>query len=298
MFNAIKLRRGRDQFSPTPFGMQSMPLGIHPRPSAVKPQHRSLACFALFTCLCLPASISAAQAPPKNAATPATIEEDALLDGLLDLLTDPEPSTAQESALDGSSPATPPVPQITPEDLGLDGEDLGEQAENPLAAVRQSMLIAAEYLKQGSAASETQLLQQNIVQRLDELINEIESAQKRQKQSQQSSSSSAGEAQEPSQATPSAPPQTSPSSNSSASPAEQDDGTDPNTDPNTEPSVGNQPGETGRAAVGDVPRALQENVWGQLPERVRKQLQSRRVEQFLPSHRQQIEAYFRALLHE
>ncbi|WP_145074597.1 hypothetical protein [Aureliella helgolandensis] len=220
-----------------------------------------------------------------------------MLDGLLDLLTDPEPSTAQESALDGSSPATPPVPQITPEDLGLDGEDLGEQAENPLAAVRQSMLIAAEYLKQGSAASETQLLQQNIVQRLDELIDEIKSAQKRQKQSQQSTSS-AGEAQEPSQTTPSAPPQTSPSSNSSTASADQDDGTDPN----TEPSVGNRPGETGRAAAGDVqladPRALQENVWGQLPERVRKQLQSRRVEQFLPSHRQQIEAYFRALLHE
>ena len=43
---------------------------------------------------------------------------------------------------------------------------------------------------------------------------------------------------------------------------------------------------------------LQQEGWGQLPERVRKQLQSRMVEEFLPSYRQQIEAYFQQLLRE
>jgi hypothetical protein len=44
------------------------------------------------------------------------------------------------------------------------------------------------------------------------------------------------------------------------------------------------------------PKRLQQDVWGQLPEQVRKQMQSRMVERFLPSYRPQIEAYFRALM--
>lgn len=44
------------------------------------------------------------------------------------------------------------------------------------------------------------------------------------------------------------------------------------------------------------PRALQRSAWGNLPERTREQMQSRMVERFLPAYREEIEAYYRALV--
>ena len=62
----------------------------------------------------------------------------------------------------------------------------------------------------------------------------------------------------------------------------------------TQPGQGGEPTDS-HVGLAD-PKALQENVWGQLPEQVRKRMQSRMVEHFLPAYRTQIEAYFQALL--
>lgn len=44
------------------------------------------------------------------------------------------------------------------------------------------------------------------------------------------------------------------------------------------------------------PVALQRGLWGKLPEQSRRAMETQMVERFLPSHRRQIEAYYRILL--
>lgn len=228
----------------------------------------------------------------------------ALTEGLLELLN--EPTKTGETAGKGAESTTPAGgdafrPDLKPEDVGLGGVDTGEASNNPLEAVRQSMLIAAGYLERGVTNAQTQQLQQDIVQRLDELIEQAESSSNEEKQRQ---SSSEDRPQEPqTQATP---PQ---SLSTSAEQIHQEEGQaqaqmsgqeESLGDPGQNPNAQNQPGLRGqkKEAIVDLsdPRLLQQSVWGQLPERVRKQMQSRMVERFLPSYREQIEAYFQALL--
>lgn len=197
-----------------------------------------------------------------------------LVEGLLDLLKEPEPSPAPEAVKAQRS-------SLPPEDVGLDGEDLGEKSSSPLESVRQCMLIAAGYLERGDASSETQNIQQDIVMRLDDLISQLEN------QSSQEQRERSEQRQQTSQ-------QQLPRSRTQSPNQLQGD-----LNANPEPGS-NNPGEQGEAIDVTVdmsdPRALQQSVWGQLPERVRQQMQSRMVERFLPSYREQIEAYFQALL--
>jgi len=229
-------------------------------------------------------SRSATQTPP---AVPAPTSD--LTDGLLDLLNEPAKKTPDASPNRGQRPAVPSS-EFTPGDVGLDGEDLGENSANPLESVRQSMLIAAGMLQRGTTDASTQELQSGIVQRLDELINQLE-----QNRSQPNRSSSKQERSEPQ---PSNEQEQSPQSRQRQSEREQG----PSESPELAESRPNSqiPGQSGTANTVEVdladPRALQQNVWGHLPERMRTQMQSRMVEQFLPSYREQIEAYFKALL--
>lgn len=210
-----------------------------------------------------------------------------LVDGLLDLLKEPQP--------DSPKLETDPTarPKLSPADVGLDGEDLGEQSDNPLVSVRQSMWIAAGYLERGMTHAETQTLQSDIIRRLDELIAQVEQAnqQQRPEESQQASRQPQNDASQSTQEMQFSNPQ----------PANRDKAEPGATEPSMEPSESN-PGQTGARANAIVdladPQVLQQSVWGQLPERVRKQMQSRMVERFLPSYREQIAAYFQALLKE
>jgi hypothetical protein len=222
-------------------------------------------------------------------------QQSPLIEGLLDLLGPPdvEEAGSPDARLpDGRLPNA--APNVTREGVGLDGEDLGEQADNPLASVRQSMLIAADYLRQGFANTETQQLQTDIVTRLDELIAEIET-------SQQESSSQSSQGQQASQSEPSQSESEQLAGQSSPEPsANSESEGDSQPQPSQGDSPQNNPGQQGGAKIATVdladPQALQQSVWGQLPEQVRKQMQSRMVERFLPSYREQIEAYFQALL--
>ena len=221
--------------------------------------------------------------PPKSS-TPATSNE--LVEGLLDLLNEP---TAKK-------PADVPKQPLTPADVGLEGEDLGEASENPLLAVRQSMLIAAGYLRRDGANADTMKLQSDIVRRLDDLISELENAQgkedKSKQESQQQSSEQSSAQKQREQQNRSQSVKSRPGDRKNSETGE--DRTDRQGEPENPPT---QRGNGGNATVelADA-KSLQQDVWGQLPSRVRQQMQSRMVEQFLPAYKDQIEAYFQALL--
>lgn len=211
-------------------------------------------------------------------ATPGMAQEGDLDAGLLELL---DSETKPEEGR----------PDVKPEDIGLDGKE--DKPVDPVEAVRQSMLIAAEYLSQGFTNSQTQTLQRDIVTRLDDLIAELEQQQGQQKQQREDSSE-----QQQSEAQ-----QSSEEQSMQAEPTagEPEPGSEPSEDGEEgQPNSRNSPGLEGPEANGEVRlaelRKLQEATWGQLPERVRKQMQSQMVERFLPSYRKQIEAYFEALM--
>lgn len=209
------------------------------------------------------------QTPPASRPSPQTGEQ-SLVEGLLDLIDKPGTST-------GSGPNSAP-PEL--------GSDLN--SSNPLMSVREQMKVAAGLLQRGRGDQQTVDLQSKIVSELDALIKQLE---------QQRSSSSASDQRlqqmhqntRPSQSQRSSSTQPKESTTSPASPTQA---------PSSE--SGDQPGDTGDSITGQVQRndpvALQQNVWGHLPDRVRSQMQSRMVEEFLPSYRNQIEAYYRALL--
>lgn len=201
-----------------------------------------------------------------------------LTDGLLDLLGEPE--VASDASKDAK-------PSISPKDVGLDGEDLGEKQDDPLVSVRQSMVIAAEFLNRGVTGGTTQTLQGDIVQRLDDLIQQIEDAQ------QDASKQSSGEQNSQSDQ------QETQRQQSNAETQTQSTESEQNQD---QTSGRDNPGNDGekKALRTDLvdPGKLQLEVWGQLPERIRKQMQSRMVEQFLPSYRDRIQSYFESLLRE
>ncbi len=242
-----------------------------------------LPCFWAIVLLSFCVNVNAQDQPAKQPA-PSTSSE--LVEGLLDLINEPATKNA------GEAPAKQP---LTPADVGLGGEDLGEASENPLLAVRQSMLIAAGYLRRDGANAETMKLQSDIVRRLDDLISQLEKSQSKEDKSKQESQQQAElsnaqkqrEQQNRSQAMKSRPGERKNSENG-------DDRAERQGEPENPPTQrGN--GGSAKAELADA-KSLQQDVWGQLPSRVRQQMQSRMVEQFLPAYKEQIEAYFQALL--
>lgn len=228
-------------------------------------------------------ALTLAQEPPSK-------ERSALVDGLLDLLSEPTPAPTPDS-------------QTVPDQLPIPAQSSSEQdqaldpslADNPLAVVGKNMRAAATQLSKGIADSQTRQLQVDIVQRLDSLIEEMQRAdpsQSPQSRSQQrrSSEPQASESSSTSQ------PRTAENDAGKASGEEGDGQT------SGSQAAQDRPSQAGPAAdvIVDLadPERLQQDVWGQLPEQVRQQMQSRMVERFLPSYRPQIEAYFRALLQD
>lgn len=288
------------------------------------------ACLALYCPVRLPDSQIHAQST-----TELTTDEPRLGEGLLDLLTEPpavpappgqnasaatkrvEVEAEQNPDRHPSSPTTAAdespgqaVSDLFPglmsrDDNGL-GEDIGAPGRHPLdrhplVDVQQEMRQAASWLRGQQPAEKTQGLQRDIVARLDQLIGDLQEqtpepspatstseqpAQARQPQpgkTREPSSKLAGNQQQPSAESATSPP---------AEPGDADSYAPDRQGPPTAAS-----GQR-RDAVVDLndPRALQRSAWGNLPDRVRDQMQSRMVERFLPSYRDEIEAYYRALV--
>jgi hypothetical protein len=211
---------------------------------------------------------------PPAPQSPGSTQTTELTKGLLDLLNE-------------SSPESGSLPEV-PAEVGLQGEAVRGPSANPLESVRRSMLVAAKFLEQGQAGTQTRQLQGDIVQRLDDLINQFE-------QSQSSSESNSTQNTRPKQQTKKQSAQ-GPEQSESATKSEERETVDTSEFPNGKPGRP-KPEASVMVDLAD-PTALQKSVWGHLPERLRMQMQSRMVEQFLPSYREQIEDYFKALLEQ
>lgn len=184
-----------------------------------------------------------------------------------------------------------------------------------LVEVQLDMSTAAGWLRGREPLKKTEGLQNDILARLDQLIEEIE------KQSPTSSGSSARNQTPKGQDT-----SMVPSKNQKTSSTQRETNSSDNTRrPGDQREVqnGNQatkarnvddgdpsensPEQAGSPSPGPLqkrgpvavdlrdPEALQRSAWGSLPDRVREQMQSRMVERFLPAYREEIEAYYRAL---
>lgn len=258
--------------------------------------------FAQVTAPTSPSQSSSTPTPssPTSSGTPTQEqdEQSKLTEGLLELLGQPENEKSGTGKATGSTTDSarnknaiqPKNSPASPSAQSADARSMGANDSNPLALVRDNMHSAASMMQQGRSDLQTVKLQDEIVKRLDDLILQLEqqdqsmqrSSQKKQQQSQQSSSS---EKQ---------PPQTKTQSKQSQ------EKSDSATEKGNEAADG--PSSSGKQANASVrtsdPAALQQSVWGHLPNRVRSQMQSRMVEEFLPSYRERIEAYYRALLEE
>jgi hypothetical protein len=202
-----------------------------------------------------------------------------LFDDLPDLGPTKKP---QQPATTGDQPGPPKGADIE----GLEGEDLGQSGEStdPLVRIGQQMRKVERRMAQHDASENTRQLQQEILANLDKLIEQARqqrnspqnSASKKQPGSQRSKVKQAGEpaGQQPGDG----------SGETSNKPA-----------PDSSERLG--PDETRQVDMQQM-RDLIKDVWGNLPERMREQMNQDAVEEFLPKYRLQIEAYFKRLAEE
>ena len=288
---------------------------------------RALKYFALIAMTCAAYApmplLAQTTSQPKSAASQSKASDKDLTEGLLDLLNEPGPAKRQESQTEQTSnspsvesegqaqisPPTGTAPSLVPRtgrsSGNPQGEDLGSSPDHPLEQVHAGMQTAAGWLRDRNRVDKTQGLQQDIIARLDELISDLE------QQAPQSSASSGDDSnaeQGPAQNKTSSASAAASSNSQATGDAQQSSAS--NGDPDQPPSAGgdqqgankDQPGlmNSGqrKSAAVDLndPTALQRSAWGNLPDRVREQMQSRMVERFLPSYREEIEAYYRALV--
>lgn len=184
--------------------------------------------------------------------------------------------------------------------------------ENPFEVISLGMLTASKYLREGQTGSTTQDVQNNVLMRLDELIEQSEKQSKKPKSSQSSSTSQRNSKrqipQQNQQQKQDANKQRSNQQNKSegGQESEDDKGEQQRRSSNADngekdpgmPNGNGQQADDGsvasKTALGDA-KALQQGVWGHLPERIRQQMMSRMVERFLPEYEASIEEYFRKL---
>ena len=154
------------------------------------------------------------------------------------------------------------------------GEDFGpDKDEDPFLTIGREMRKAGELIGERKSADETQQLQAKIVLQLDALIEQI-----RRQRSQQSASRKrkiAGSTR----TTPKQPGKTSGQTTKQ-----------PTRESEDRLNKGN-PRKVDMAAM----RALMKDIWGDLPERARQEMQQRSSDKFLPKYELKIEKYFRRL---
>ncbi|MCA9127279.1 MAG: hypothetical protein KDB22_09335 [Planctomycetales bacterium] len=235
----------------------------------------------LFSVFCLTLVDARAQSPSPQA-TQSSSGEAELQRNLLDLL---NPSGSARGADENSNQVAQEKAEELQESPGT------SEAANPLYAIRQDMQSAAKAMRL-ETSDKSLALQQQIVDQLDTLIEQLSSSSRDSQNSRTSQQKSARQQNSRPASQETAANQGSAKQEDEGQPS--DPGTGGATSSQSQLGANSQDGFD----VGLDPRALQQSVWGQLPQRVRRQMQSRMVEQFLPSYRKQIEAYFQALLNE
>lgn len=238
-----------------------------------------------------PWKATAWQEPPAEASPakkkPTSELDKQLLEGLgedlLDDLPDLGPAKKPAAADPAGDQPGPPQGQDPPE---IDGEDIGQAGEStdPLTRIGQQMRKVERRIAQHDASDATTQLQQEIITGLDKLIEAA-------KQQQNSPQNSSGKKQPGSQ-------------RSKVKQSDQPAGNKPgdgagNTSPKPAQDSSDRLGPDANSKVDmQQMRDLIKDVWGNLPERMREQMNQDAVEEFLPKYRLQIEEYFKRLAEE
>lgn len=261
--------------------------------------------LANLTCFC--SGQTQVLSPPDQS---QTVQESQLIDGLLELIeSSPQPKRT-DAGVPSDFSSKPPVPNLERIGSGTVAAEEDRTTENPLQIIRTLMLNVSETMRRGSVGAETLQLQGDVIEHLDSLIESLRQQEAASTVSEQLEDNDSlegeleGEADFDDQQTRAEEGKAEDEADSQAEDVKE-----------SEPSGGEQPQESsdienegglpgqgvtrpGLVAEPRDPGELQRSVWGHLPEQVRSQLQARMAEQFLPSYREQLEAYFRALLNQ
>jgi hypothetical protein len=168
------------------------------------------------------------------------------------------PRGLDKKLLDDLPPKTKVVPPQSP---NAGGEDVGQPGQDhPLLTIAEQMREARRLLSSGESRVLAAAAQQRAADDLAKLIEAL-----RRQQQQQAASSAQQQA------------------TAASTPQNQSAGTQ-NSDPAASSGDASPPG----IAVG-------RDIWGHLPSRVREQIQSSAIEEFLPKYEELIEAYYRRL---
>lgn len=273
----------------------------------------------LTTCVLLAA---ASPAIADNAADQDSLDQE-LLEGLGDDLFDgldmPDLSTPDEKQPPaGETDPTAPAkeggakPAVEP-----DGEDIGEGPENPLVEIGRQMQTVQDRIGQGQAEDDTLSMQRSIIQQLDDLIEKAKQQQQQQQQQnqnqnqqQQQQQQQQKNQQQQQQQNQQQQNQQQQSQSQQQQQQPQNGGAEPQPQEGDAEQMGQQENEQASESSDEVRDrdyellpleargALIKEVWGQLPERVRQQLQNASVEKFLPKYERLTEDYFRRLAEE
>lgn len=270
----------------------------------------------LTTCVLLTA---AAPAVADDAADQNSLDQQ-LLDGLgddlfdgLDLPDMPAPD-AQQRPPAGETEPTDPAQEGAKTAVEPDGEDIGEGPENPLVEIGRQMQTVQDRIGQGQAEDDTLSMQRSIIKQLDDLIEQAK--QKQQQQQQQQQNQNQQQQQQQQQKNEQQQPQNQQQQQQQQSQSQQQQqpqngGAEPQPQEGEEEMTEQQRESEQATESSDEVRdrqyellpleargALIKEVWGQLPERVRQQLQNASVEKFLPKYERLTEDYFRRLAEE
>ena len=225
-----------------------------------------------------PASGAEAEAQRPAAEKPTT--DEMLLDSLDNaLLKDLDIPTRPDAA---SSPAPKPadadsdLDQQLLEQLGA-GEDLGQASPDPLVTIGRRMRLAESLISRQVTSQKTQRVQQQVIEDLERLIEEM----KKQCQGGQGDSK--------------------PAAKSGAKPGGKGrpgNGQNAGAGQPAKESAERPDGKASdREELAGLERMLKQ-VWGHLPAKIRDQMQSGAIEEFLPKYERLIEEYYSRLAEE
>jgi hypothetical protein len=221
------------------------------------------------------AKAASAADPAKRATSLDDLLLDDLDNDLLDGL-DAIPPKTDPRTIGGDEESASDLDRQLLRQLG-EGEDLGEEASDPLVSIGRRMRAAEGLIGRRNTSERTQRLQKEIVADLDSLIEQLKK--------QCSSGQCAGGGPKK--------PSGKPGSSSKAGTGENQGNNRPAKESTTR--IG-RPGDS-RAKLDQMKQMLNE-VWGHLPPKVRDQLQSSAPEEFLPKYEKLIEEYYKRLAEE
>jgi hypothetical protein len=188
-----------------------------------------------------------------------------------------------EKAVDGQQPSaerqvpqTPGgAPRVKPVDPFAHGEDVGvAPAGQVFQAIEKQMLVVQQRLREMDTSEPTQEMQRRIVMDLDAVIQQMQEQMAAQRTGSQQTDAS----------------------NQQGKPSDKDGGDtgDRRASGTPDPSSAND----GQLAETDAMRKALDRFWGNLPERVRRQVQNMNAVEFLPEYQKLIEDYYQRLAEE